>query len=189
MNYSSFLSLKKQKSIQLLLAGFVVLSLIAYGCSGTAASSKVVGVAAGNSSPDILTNDKNGKTLQLSALKGSYVLVEFWESGNMDARRNHYEINRLYQKYQDAQFKDGKNFCIYSVSLDTNKDKWLEAMAQDNVSWPCQTIDTKGWNAKSAIDFGVSFLPKYYLINGDGVIIKRNILIQDLESIIKAELS
>lgn len=189
MNYSSLLSLKKQKSTSFLLAAFVVISVIAYGCSGTAASSKVVGVAAGNTSPEIATNDKNGKTLQLSALKGSYVLVEFWESGNNEARRNHFEINRVYQKYKDAQFKDGKNFCIYSVSLDTNKDQWLEAMAQDNVSWPCQTIDTKGWNAKSALDFGVSFLPKYYLINGEGVIIKRNILIKDLESIIQAELS
>ncbi|MBK9504080.1 MAG: hypothetical protein IPO03_01605 [Bacteroidetes bacterium] len=46
------------------------------------------------------------------------------------------------------------------MSLDTDKQKWLDALAADNVSWPCQTIDTKSWNAKSAIDFEVNFLPK-----------------------------
>ncbi len=183
----------KISSPQFLKNGLLVCALIIgaasfSGCSGTA-NSKTVGITTGNSGPNIITSDKNGEWLQLSALKGSYVLVEFWESGNSAARMNHFEMDRLYRKYKNADFKDGKNFCVYSVSLDTDKAKWEAAITQDNVTWPCQTIDTKGWNAKSALDYGVNYLPKYYLLDGNGVVIKRNILIEDLESIIKEELN
>ena len=188
MMNSSPLSLKNTV-VNLMFVGITAISFTVVGCAGVGSTAHQVGVATGNATPDIITESKNGDWLQLHALKGSYVLVEFWESGNSEARKNHFEMDRLYKKYKNAEFKDGKNFCVYSVSLDTDKQKWLDALAADNVSWPCQTIDSKSWNAKSAIDFEVNFLPKYYLVNGDGQIVNRNILIDDLEDIIKAELN
>ncbi len=158
------------------------------GCSGSEATTLVSGLATGTTSPEIITQDVNNQWVHLSALKGSYVLVEFWESGNADARRNHYEMERLYKRFQHEEFKNGKNYCIYSVSLDTDKDKWLAAVAADNVSWTCQTIDTKAWNAQAALDFGINYLPKYYLLDGDGVVVKKNILIGELETILQDNL-
>lgn len=188
MNCSSYPLIKPKTS---LIAGICIIAsvIIFSGCAGTSSSAKTIGIAPGNAIPNIITVDTSGNWLELHALKGCYVLVEFWESGNMDARKNHFEINRLYKKYHNADFKDGKKFCVYSVSLDTDKQKWLAALEQDNISWPHQTIDTKAWNAQAAKDFGVHFLPKYYLVNGDGVIINRNIIIDNLETIIQSELN
>jgi len=172
-----------------IVAIFAITSITTFtGCSGSEATTLTSGLATGTSSPEIITQDANNRWLQLSALKGTYVLVEFWESGNADARRNHIEMERLYKKYQHEDFKNGKNYSVYSVSLDTDKNKWLAAVTADNVSWNCQTIDTKSWNAQAALDFGINYLPKYYLLDGDGVVIKKNILIGELESILNEHL-
>lgn len=155
------------------------------GCSSTGSVAAVSGLATGSISPDIITKGINSNNLQLSKLKGSYVLVEFWESGNYDARRNHLEMERIYKEFKDKEFKNGQNFCVYSVSLDTDEQKWKAAVALDNITWPCQTIDTNSWNAQAALDYSINYLPKYYLLDGDGVIVKKNILIHDLENILE----
>lgn len=167
-----------------ILASFVII-----GCSGTPSISAFSGIAMGSASPEISTPNANNQMLKLSALKGSYVLVEFWESNNLESRTNHFEMERLYNRYKDENFKNGKKYCVYSVSLDTDKDKWLAAIAADNISWDCQTIDTRGWNAEAALDFGINYFPKYFLIDGDGVVIKKNILISDLEQILESNLN
>jgi len=151
-------------------------------------SNKVTGIDTGNVSPEINAKNYDNQDLSLSALKGSYVLIEFWESGNTAARNNHFEMERLYQKYWNSAFERGEGFCIYSLSLDTDKTKWANAINQDNISWPCQVLDTKSWNAEAALNYNVGFLPQYILIDGNGIIVKKNILIKDLEDILRENL-
>lgn len=157
------------------------------GCSSSATTA-TVGVATGNQSPDIFTENIKGEMISLSGHKGSYVLVEFWDSQNSEARRNHYEMERIYSKYKDATFDNGKKFCIYSVSLDTDREKWEAAVAEDNMQWPCNTIDQRAWNSPAVLAFNISYLPKYYLIDGNGVVIRRNIMIKDLDAILEENL-
>jgi hypothetical protein len=156
---------------------------LASGCS-TSATTATVGVATGNQSPDIFSENIKGEMISLSGHKGSYVLVEFWDSQNSDARKNHYEMQRIYNKYKDATFDNGKKFCIYSVSLDTDREKWEAAVAEDNMQWPCNTIDQRSWNSPAVLAYSISYLPKYYLIDGNGVVIRRNIMIKDLDAIL-----
>ena len=165
---------------------FAIIILLSFTrCSVT---NKVTGTATGNISPEIVALGTEGMSIALSELKGSYVLIEFWESGNSAARSNHFEMQRLYQKYRGSEFENGNGFCIYSLSPDTDKSKWADAIKQDNITWPCQALDTKAWNAPAAIKYNVGFLPQYFLIDGNGVIVKKNILIKDLENIIKENL-
>lgn len=163
-----------------------IVTILAFtSCSVT---NRVTGTATGDISPEIIAKSSEGTDITLSGLKGSYVLIEFWESGNSAARANHFEMQRLYQKYKSAEFAKGNGFCIYSLSLDTDKSKWANAIAQDKITWPCQALDTKSWNASAALNYEVGFLPQYFLIDGHGVIVKKNILIKDLEGIIKENL-
>ncbi len=165
---------------------FAIVSILSFtSCSIT---NRVIGTATGDVSPEIIAKSSDGTDISLSGLKGSYVLIEFWESGNSAARANHFEMQRLYQKYKSAEFEKGNGFCIYSLSLDTDKSKWANAIAQDKITWPCQALDTRSWNASAAINYQVGFLPQYFLIDGNGVIVKKNILIKDLDSIIKENL-
>ncbi|MEZ5014452.1 MAG: TlpA disulfide reductase family protein [Chitinophagales bacterium] len=162
------------------------LSLIAFqSCN---APRQVIGTANGNKAPEIQAPDMQGKMLTLSALKGSYVLVEFWDSGNTTARENHMEMQRMYKKYKDAAFKEGDGFCIFSVSLDKDKNQWIEAIQNDQITWPCQVNDFKAWFTPSALAYDISFVPQYYLVDGNGNIIRKNIMINQLASILEDEL-
>ncbi|MBK7566262.1 MAG: TlpA family protein disulfide reductase [Bacteroidetes bacterium] len=146
----------------------------------------VSGIRTGNIAPEISATDPGGNIINLSSQRGKYVLIEFWEAGNSQARKNHFEMGRMYQKYRDENFKDGTGFTIYSISIDSDKAKWLSAIKEDIMVWPSQVIDTDGWNAKPLLDYAVASLPKYYLLNGEGIILQHNIIISDLETILKS---
>ncbi len=145
----------------------------------------MIGIRTGNLAPEISAVDAGGNILNLSSQRGKYVLIEFWESGNSQARANHFEMGRLYQKYRDGLFEGANGFTIFSFSIDSDKSKWLSAVKEDVIVWPMQVIDTASWNSKPLLDYAVASLPKYYLLNGDGVILQHNIIIADLETVIK----
>lgn len=152
------------------------------------AQKAVIGTRTGDIAPEITAVDPGGNNLTLSSQRGKYVLVEFWEAGNSQSRKNHFEMGRMYQKYKDGNFEDASGFTIFSISIDSDKTKWLSAIREDLMVWPMQVIDTNSWNAKPLFDYAVASLPKYYLLNGDGIILQHNIIISDLESILKSHL-
>lgn len=74
-------------------------------------------------------------------------------------------VVRLYNKYKD------KGFTVYSVSLDQNKDKWLAAIAQDQLTWSNHVSELTGWKSSAGAKYGISSIPKTFLINKKGKII------------------
>jgi len=167
--------------------GIIRLFTVAALCTLTVTcttSQKIVGNKTGEVAPDISATDTNGKTITLSSLRGKVVLLEFWGSDNATCRSNHSEIQRLYEKYDNTAFESGKGLTVYSFSLDSQKDKWVQAIRTDQTTWPNHVCDFKSWNSKAALDYQLATTPKYYLIDGQGVIIRRNILIRDLEGIL-----
>ena len=93
----------------------------------------------GSMAPDFTLNDKNGKPVSLSQLRGKYVLVDFWASWCGPCRGENPNVVAVHN-----QFKD-KNFTILGVSLDDSKDSWLKAVEEDHREW-LQVSDLKGWN-------------------------------------------
>ncbi len=147
-------------------------------------SAPLVGVQAGNIAPEISALKADNTTAKLSEMRGKLVLVEFWDSNNAVAKKNHFEIQRMYMKFKQTEFKEGSGFDIYSISIDTDKALWEKTVIADGITWPYKVIDTKAWNAQPVLDYRIASLPKYFLINEDGEIINHNILITDLEQIL-----
>ncbi len=166
------------------LSQFIAVAAICLTINSCSTSQKIVGNKTGDLAPDISATNTNGEVMKLSSLRGKVVLLEFWDSQNAQSRANHDEIERLYEKYRKTNFQNGNGLDIYSFSIDGNRDKWISAIEQDKTTWPCHVCDFKSWNSKAAIDYQLGSTPKYYLIDGNGIIIKRNILIPELESIL-----
>lgn len=121
----------------------------------------------GDTFPDIqLQNDKNA-AVKLNSFKGKTVLVDFWASWCAPCRLANKKLVKLYDKYKN------QNFEIVGISIDTDKTKWLKAIEKDKLKHQ-QLIDPKGFDAKTAITFGVEALPAAYLFDASGKLITIN---------------
>lgn len=118
----------------------------------------------GAMAPEITMNDTEGKSFSLSSLKGKYVLVDFWASWCGPCRGENPNVVEAYNKFKD------KNFTVLGVSLDEDKDAWLKAIKDDNLSWK-QISDLKGWNNAAVPLYGFDGIPYNVLVDPDGKII------------------
>ncbi len=153
------------------------------------ASKITIGTEIGNKAPELKYKNPDGKELSLSSLKGKIVLIDFWASWCAPCRRENPIIVAAYKKYRDKKFKNGKGFAVYSVSLDKSLDMWKKAIIQDSLIWEHHVSDLQYWNSEPAKLYGVKGIPTNWLIDGNGIIIAKNLrgaaLEQALEAIIK----
>jgi peroxiredoxin len=121
----------------------------------------------GDGFPDVqLQNNKNA-TIKLNSFKGKTVLVDFWASWCAPCRMANKNLVKLYDQYK------GQNFEIVGISIDNDKTKWLKAIEKDKLKHQ-QLIDPKGFDAKTAVTFGVDALPSTYLFDASGKLIAIN---------------
>ncbi|HRP59565.1 MAG TPA: TlpA disulfide reductase family protein, partial [Vicingus sp.] len=74
---------------------------------------------------------------------------------------------------------NSKGFEVFGVSLDDNKEKWLEAIEKDGLTWK-QVSDLKGWGNAVAKQYGVQGIPHSILVDKEGVIVAKNLRGEDL---------
>lgn len=132
-------------------------------------------LAPGKMAPDFTEALPNGDMMSLSDLRGNVVLLDFWASWCGPCRRENPNVVALYEKYKD------KGFTVMSVSLDKDKDKWLKAIENDNLTWPNHVSDLKFWQSKAAKLYGVSGIPFTVLIDQEGKIIRTKLRGPQLE--------
>jgi len=121
-------------------------------------------LSVGGEAPDIALKNPDGKIIKLSSLRGNYVLIDFWASWCRPCRMENPNNVQLYKKYHK------KGFEIYGVSLDKNRDLWLKAIKNDNLTWT-NVSDLQFWQSEGAKIYNVRSIPHTVLIDKNGKII------------------
>ena len=118
-------------------------------------------------------NDRDGKPFSLSSTRGKLILVDFWASWCGPCRRENPNVVKAYSKFH------AKGFDVFGVSLDKDKDKWLEAIKKDNLTWN-HVSDLKGWGNQAAKLYGIRAIPSNLLLDKQGKILAKNLRGEDL---------
>lgn len=144
--------------------------------------SQLKNLQVGAVAPDFTLPDTEGNPVQLSSLRGNYVLIDFWASWCPDCRKENPNVVTAYNTFKDEKFK------ILGVSLDTKKEPWINAIEKDNLTW-MHVSDLKGWDSDIARLYVIKWIPRNYLLDPDGVILASGLegeaLTQKLQEIFK----
>ena len=128
----------------------------------------------GVTAPDFTVKDENGKNISLSSFKGKIVLLDFWASWCGPCRKDNPSVVLAYKKYHPMGLE------IFGVSLDKEKDKWLEAIKADNLTWK-HGSELKEWQSSFVPLYEIQGIPMNILIDKEGKIIAKNLRAPVLE--------
>ncbi len=128
----------------------------------------------GTEAIDFAQADTSGRMVTLQSFRGKYVLVDFWASWCGPCRMENPNLVSAYNKYKD------KNFTVLGVSLDRDKNAWLQAIAKDGLQWT-HVSDLKFWGNEAARLYKISAIPQNFLVGPDGIIVGRNLRGEELQ--------
>lgn len=119
-----------------------------------------------------------GDTLAFSDLIGKtdFVLLDFWASWCPDCVA---EIPALKQIYE----KNKERLEILSVSLDDDKEKWINGIKKFDLQWK-QVSNLTEWNDHIAKSYAVNSIPCIYLIDRNGKIVAAKATLSEIREIL-----
>ena len=121
----------------------------------------------GDTIPSIALKSTSNTEVNITSFKGKYVLIDFWASWCGPCRLGNKKLVKLHNEVSSDKIE------IIGISIDTDTNKWLKAVEKDKIKFT-QLIDSKGFDAETAIQFGVEELPSKYLFNQEGILIAKN---------------
>jgi len=105
---------------------------------------------------------------------GKVTIIDFWASWCRPCRIENPNLVRLYNEHKN----DGLR--IVGVSLDKTKPKWIQAIADDGLTWE-HVSNLEFWNDPIARLYNVSAIPATFIVDENGIIVSRDLRGIELE--------
>lgn len=130
--------------------------------------------------PNLVLKDNNLNNAEIKT-EGKYVLVDFWFSRCKPCLSQIPKMLELFSKYKD------KGFDILSISVDRNNDVdlWKNRIIEKEMIWK-NYLDENGIES---LKEKITSFPTNYILDSNGIVIKKNISLEDLDIYLKNELT
>jgi thiol-disulfide isomerase/thioredoxin len=119
----------------------------------------------GDPAIDFTYPDKDGKEYSLSSFNGSLVYVDVWATWCGPCKVEIPHLKNLEEEYH------GKNIVFLSVSVDTDKEAWINMVTEKELGGLQVWAD--GWSQITR-DYAIFGIPRFMLFSADGNVISPN---------------
>jgi thiol-disulfide isomerase/thioredoxin len=139
--------------------------------------------AVGATIPDFsqTTPDGTGLNIMSEVKQHKITIIDFWASWCGPCRQQMPFMIEIYHSLKD------KGLGIVGVSLDKNRDAWISATKQFNITWP-QMSDLKGWENAVVQEFNITSIPYTIVVDQQGKILERGLRGKRLKAFIEEQL-
>ena len=136
-------------------------------------------LVSGQKVPDFTLTNLDGEEVSLSDIldKNEVVLVDFWASWCGPCVASFPKLKELRSTYLQQGFE------IVSISIDRTQEEWVEGSADHEIPW-INLGELESWHGEVAKLYGVHFVPKSYLIDGDSCILQKDLTTTLLEQVL-----
>ena len=138
-------------------------------------------VGVGATAPNFTLKTPEDKEIALYDVKGKLKVIDFWASWCGPCRLENPNMVKLYKEFKD------KGLAVVSVSLDEKKDKWLEAIQKDNLTW-LHLSDLNGWRSHVVKLYNIDAVPTIFVLDENNRIIAKNLRGEKLRALVSEKL-
>jgi thiol-disulfide isomerase/thioredoxin len=120
-----------------------------------------------NMAPPFTVTALDGTAFSLDAMQGKVVLVDFWATWNAPSRDELSGIKRIVKEFA------GQPLVVLTVSWDQDDIGWRKYVAQNDMKSTndVQWLQYRDADHKLTGLFGVKWVPEYYMIDANGVLL------------------
>ncbi len=122
----------------------------------------------------------DGRKLDLAQLKGRHVLIHYWATWCEPCKDDIKKLDKLVAEF-------GGQFTPVGINVDTDPQLLAEFLRRNRLSWP-QIHEEGGLDSRLAVDLGILTVPTMILIDDEGKVVNRNIMISEVESYLSKNL-
>ncbi len=130
--------------------------------------------AIGSKAPNFSAPTPGGDKLALNEVLGRATILDFWAAWCKPCRAENPNVVKIYDKYKD------KGLSILGVSLDRRAEDWKKAIEDDGLEW--HHVSNVRYFDEIAQLYNVSAIPATFILDGNGVIVAKNLRGPELES-------
>jgi peroxiredoxin len=133
----------------------------------------------GEKAPEIFLPDSSGQEISLQRVAANHTctLLLLWDPDCPHCIASMPALIEIYKKYH------AKGLEIFAVSLNSDKTEWLAAIKKNKCNWLNVRVDEM--NKSQPEDYFITYTPRLVLIDKRGIIIQRQVQVDELEEALK----